>query len=276
MKRTLVSIGIVLLLAFIILIIIGNRYVNDETVPVTELAQSGDRVLFVFAHPDDEIMVAGTAAGLNAKDIPTGIVYLTRGENGPTGGLVSQEKLGEERTKEVYSIKDILGLDYLKVFDYPDSHVEDVDTSKIKASLLACIQEFKPTVIVGFDETVGLYGHEDHRLAGLYLHEVLKETAPFNLKAYYMVTLPQPMIDLALKMSSIFRERYPKDPARGLPKADLAVNMWKCGSSKKKVLKAHKTQWEVIEDVQPYGMTIPSFLYYGIFDREYFHKVDLD
>jgi len=246
-------------------------------VPVKNIASIGDRVLFIFAHPDDEIMAAGTLAGFNAENIPTGLVYLTHGENGPTGGLVAQEELGEERLKEVKSIKSILGVEYLRVLHYPDNDIKNVQPESIKQSMLESIHEFEPTVVVGFDETVGLYGHEDHRLAGLYLHELLDELrnkSKLNfVKAYYMVTLPQPMIDLALKMSRIFKERYPRDPERGLPSANVASNIWKYGASKRRVLEAHKTQWEVITDVQPYGMSIHSILYYRIFDKEYYHRV---
>ncbi|HMB63974.1 MAG TPA: PIG-L family deacetylase [Eudoraea sp.] len=270
------NIALVILVLFISLLFIGNRYVNDASIPTQELAVIGDRVLFVFAHPDDKILVAGTLAKLNAKNIDTGIVYLTRREAGPTGGLVPKENLGEERTKEVNSIKAILGIDYLKVFDFPDSGIPGVHPERIKQSLLESVNEFKPTIAVGFDETVGAYGHEDHRLAGLYLHQLLDDSNIQSIKSYYMVTLPEPMIKLALKISKIFQEHYPKDPAKGLPEANIAVNMWKYGSYKRKVLEAHKTQWKIIEDVQPYGLKIHPYLYYRIFDREYYHKVALN
>lgn len=273
MKKKLRNIVIIILLLFFGVMFFGNRYVNDEDIPCHELASAGDRVLFVFAHPDDEITVAGTLAHLNSKNISTGIIYLTRGEKGPTGGIVLQEKLGEERTKEVNLIKTILGIDFFKIFDYPDSNVKGVSPELIKQSILDCIIEFKPTIVVGFDETVGLYGHEDHRLAGLYLHELLNESDSLTVKEHYMVTLPKPMIELALKMSKIFKDRYPKDPKKGLPEAHIAVKMQKYGSYKRKVLEAHKTQWEIINDVQPYGMKIHPSLYYRIFDREYYHRV---
>ena len=275
MIKRLMKIALVILVLIISLLFIGNRYVNDESIPTKEIAIMGDRVLFVFAHPDDEILVAGTLAKLNSKNINTGIVYLTRGEAGPTGGFVPKENLGEERTKEVNSIKSILGVDYLKVLDFPDSGIPSVNPDRIKQSLLENINEFKPTIVVGFDETVGAYGHEDHRLAGLYLHQLLDKANIQSIRNYYMVTLPKPMINLALKISKIFQERYPKNPEKGLPEAHIAVKMWEFGTFKRKVLEAHKTQWEVIEDVQPYGMRIHPYLYYRIFDREYYHKVAL-
>ena len=274
MVKILLIIAIVILVLLLGAGLMANRYVNDRTIPVNEIANKGDRVLVVFAHPDDEITVAGTLAKLNAKNIPTGVVYLTRGEAGPTGGIVPQEKLGEERAKELRFLKPILGIGYLKIFDYPDSDIKNVQPDEIKKSILDCIAEFKPTIMIGFDETVGLYGHEDHRLAGLYLHELLENNDDLNIARHYMVTLPAPMIKLALKMSAMFKERYPKEPEKGLPAPDVAVDISKFGKFKRSVLEAHKTQREILEDVQPYGMSIPPSIYYRVFDREYFHLVD--
>jgi LmbE family N-acetylglucosaminyl deacetylase len=275
MKKTVLLLIVLTALLLISFILAANFYLNDRSVAITELAEPGDRVLAVFAHPDDEIMISGTLAKLDSMNITTGLVYLTRGEAGPTGGLVPQDQLGQARLEEVRAVKDILGVDFMRVFDFPDSGISEVPAQSIKLALLRAIEEFKPTVVIGFDQTIGLYGHEDHRLAGLYLHQLLKQNKPEFVQGYYMVTLPRPLIELALKMSSMFSERYAKDPAKGLPQADVAVKMWTFAPFKQRVLRAHKTQWEVIDDVQPYGTVTPAYLYYGIFDREYYHRVTL-
>lgn len=269
-RKLLIAVCTILIL-FICLVYIGNRYVNDQTIPIIELATAKDRVLFVFAHPDDEITVAGTLAALNANDVATGLVYLTHGEKGPTGGLVSQHQLGVERAREAHTVKTVLGIDYLKIMDFPDSNIKGVEPDSIKQSLLKCFNEFKPTIAIGFDKTVGLYGHEDHRLAGLYVHQILRQLN--YVQQYYMVTLPDPLINLALKISDAFKNNYPKEKGQGLPLANVAVNIWKFGPAKRKVLEAHKTQWQVINDVQPFGMAVNPYLYYKIFDREYYHRV---
>lgn len=267
---------IAVIVLILVLVFAANRYINDEAIPKGNLAKQGDRVLFIFAHPDDEMTVAGTMTNLKAQGAEIGLVYLTRGEAGSTGGLVERSELGQSRTKEVEQVRDILRVDYFKIFDYPDSGIPGADTVAIKTTILNCIDEFQPTVIVGFDETVGLYGHEDHRLAGLYLHELLIDEPRSFVRDYYMVTLPQSVIDLALKMSPPFQNRYPKDEGRGLPPPTLAVTIAKAGSNKRKVLEAHKTQWQTVKDVFPFGTSIPPFIYFRVFDREYYHKVSLE
>jgi len=273
--KILLSILTLVIFLFIAFLLIANNTLNDKNVPITDLAEPGDRVLAVFAHPDDEVIVSGTLAKLNANNIETGLVYLTRGEAGPTGGLVPQEQLGQTRTKEVYTIKNILGVDYMKVFDFPDGGVGDVPKDDVKKSLLGVIEEFKPTIVIGFDETIGFYGHEDHRLSGVYLHQLLDEIKPDYLKSYYMVTLPKPLINEALKTSNMFRERYAKSPKNGLPSADVAVKVWRFSPEKRKVLEAHKTQKVIFDDLQPYVMNTPTYLYHFVLDREYYHRVPL-
>lgn len=239
-----------LFLLLLILLMAGRSYVNDGNVPEGTLAQKGDRVLFVFAHPDDEMAVAGTIAMLHEEEIPISILCLTRGEAGQTGGLVPKEQLGAERTKELHEVKDILGVDELVMLNFPDSALKKIAPNRIKRAIKKQINSFEPTVIVGSDKTVGLYGHDDHQLAGLHLFDLLKAMNYSKLKSYYMVSLPQSMIDLALDISPTFKERYPKDPALGLPEANIAVEISAYGSVKRKAMEAHRTQRQVISTLR--------------------------
>ena len=92
------------LLLLLSAIIIGlNLYVNDYSVPKRKEefdVRSPHTALAVFAHPDDEVMVAGTISRLK-KHGKVYALYLTHGEDGPTGGLVEQSKLGEFRKIEL-------------------------------------------------------------------------------------------------------------------------------------------------------------------------------
>jgi len=99
--------------------------------------------------------------------------------------------------------------------------------------------------------------------------EMEKEDSP--VKRLYFATLPKPMIDLALKLSPTFKERYPRD--KGLPEPTIAFPMASEASARKQVLLAHETQWKTVASVQPYHDKVPSWIYYRIFDREYYHLV---
>jgi N-acetylglucosamine malate deacetylase 2 len=91
------------------------------------------------------------------------------------------------------------------------------------------------------------------------------------------MTLPQPMIDTVLKIST-FMERYLKNPEDRLPQPTVAIKMASEAKEKSKVVGANKTQWQVTGDVQPLPLhdKIPYWIYYRIFDREYFAEVELN
>lgn len=277
---TLLSVVAMLAIVLVGVITYANFYVNDEDVEVsTNLLPdtSPKRIMAIFAHPDDEIMVAGTFHKLNKDaNVTSVLAAFTRGEAGPTGGLVSQENLGEERTKELNNVAKILDVDHLEIFDYPDGGLKDTDPEKIKATIRELIETYKPTTVITYDDVVGLYGHPDHVLMSKLTKEVVKEetaTGNSSIKRLYMVTLPKPMIDLALKLSPTFQERYPSEG--GLPEPTIAFPMASEAKERKQVLLAHKTQWEVVGSVQPYHDKMPSWVYYRIFDREYYHLVDI-
>ena len=91
------------------------------------------------------------------------------------------------------------------------------------------------------------------------------------VRRLYPTTLPAPMIAIARRYIAAFRNHYPTDPARGLPAPTVAIDVEDEGAAKRAVLDAHTSQVKVIDDVQPYGRKLPPWLYYAIFDREYFN-----
>ena len=94
--------------------------------------------------------------------------------------------------------------------------------------------------------------------------------AGFPVRRLYQATLPTSMVKLALKLVDAFRTRYPKDPAQGLPAPDVAIRIPSQAASKRAVLDAHTTQVKIIADVQPGYDKVPAWLYYRLFNREYY------
>lgn len=50
----------------------------------------------------------------------------------------------------------------------------------------------------------------------------------------------------------------------------VAVNIVAQGRRKRRLLDIHASQAKAIADVQPYADRVPHWLYYRLFDREYF------
>ena len=289
---------IITIIAFIILIISTLWYfksqIQDNSVPQTETLipeTLPKKALAIFAHPDDEITIIGTMRLLKQQGVETSICYMTRGEAGLNGSIIDVSKikeladtslnklkksLGQRRTKEVDNIAEILELNHHEMFDFPDSGTSNVPMDSLKKVVRALIQKYQPSVLFTLDDKVGLYGHPDHRNVSRAVLEVFQENKNkpnFSPKKLYQVTLPKQMIAFALKMADGFRKNYPKDPSKGLPQADVCVNITPFGTYKRNAMLAHVSQRPTFDDMQPGFSTIPTSIYFRVFDREYFHII---
>lgn len=279
MERLLKLAGIAILLAGLLLIaalLFIRSYLQDEQVQQTQalvpstLPQSA---MFIFPHPDDEITVAGTMSKLASQGVETTLICLTKGEQGATGGLVEAARLAEARATELKEAAAILQVDHLEILDFPDGKIAEVDSDLIKGVIQRLILKYRPSVVVTYDNRIGFYGHPDHRLTGQYVYEVVEENSngtDFPVKRVYFVTLSAGMIAAAMKISPTFQQRYPEEPQRGLPAPDLAVDITAQGAAKRAAMLAHQTQWRIFAELQPLYDVLPGWIYYRVFDREYY------
>ncbi len=136
---------------------------------------STKRLLGVFAHPDDEGMIGGALLQYSTAGVETGLIYATRGEVGEIAdpALATPENLGVVREQEMRAAAKALHVHKLWFLDYRDSGMagtsENQDARAFTrihmadavGKLVAIIREFRPQVIVTFDES-GAYGHPDH------------------------------------------------------------------------------------------------------------------
>ncbi|MEV4413541.1 PIG-L deacetylase family protein [Catellatospora sp. NPDC049609] len=256
-----------------------NRYVNDTGVPLTDsLFPEGapKKLLAVFAHPDDEITVAGSLRRMSEEpDSEITIAYLTRGEaaNVPKTSL---SDLAERRTVEANDAGRVLGADNVELFDLPDSGLPAADATGARGIVSDLIDKYRPSVVVSFDDRVGFYGHPDHEQVGVWVKGVLgdrRHEPLFPVKHFYQATLPDSMISVAKELSPTFRDMYPADPAQGLPKPTVAMAVDSVGGEKRAALDAHASQVTVLQAVQPGYDKLPSWIYFRILSREYFTKV---
>jgi LmbE family N-acetylglucosaminyl deacetylase len=80
-------------------------------------------LLAVFAHPDDESLVAGgTLKACSESGLTTIVICLTLGEQGAITepNLATRETLGTVRECELRAACETLGVTAVECFDYPD------------------------------------------------------------------------------------------------------------------------------------------------------------
>jgi len=269
-----------LMLLIAALIFYLRARLQDASVPVIKSllpANVPQRVMCIFPHPDDEIVVAGTLLLLEQQKIETILVTLTHGEKGPTGGKVAPEELGNLRIQELQKSASILGIDHQELFKFPDGGIEFFSPMVLKQTILEVIAKYQPSLIITYDEKKGLYGHPDHRLSALFVHEIVKEHQDdpgFPVKAVYAVTVPKNMLEVAMSISPVVREAFRGDAGSLLPLPDFAIRIWRYAKMKSRALHAHWSQHGVMSQFFPFHDRFPTWLYFFVFDREYFAKVD--
>lgn len=133
------------------------------------------RLLGIFPHPDDEGTMSGALLAYGQADVETGLICITRGEVGEISdpALATPETLGVVREGEMRAAAELLGVRNLWILGYRDSGMAgtadnqnpqalvQANPAEVVGKLVAVIREFRPQVVVTFDETGG-YGHPDH------------------------------------------------------------------------------------------------------------------
>ena len=164
-------------------------------------------VLAVFAHPDDESLLAGGAlASCAAAGSRVAIVSMTRGERGPSQHATSggQSSLAETREAELLAAASALGASSAECLDYPDGELADVDEQQAASALAAVLVRERPETVISFSDE-GLYWHPDHLAVSRFVTAAIEllgnDTAPSWL---YGATWPEGHAD---RMVSLARGR---------------------------------------------------------------------
>jgi LmbE family N-acetylglucosaminyl deacetylase len=134
-------------------------------------------VVAVFAHPDDEsVLAGGTLAACAAAGLSTGVVSMTRGELGGSGAV---------REAELREAGRALGVDWTECMGYPDAELPWVEDAEAIASLSERLQRSRPEAVITFGGE-GLYWHPDH----VAVHRLVTAASAGLDARLYFATLP--------------------------------------------------------------------------------------
>ena len=181
---------------------------------------STKRLLGVFAHPDDEGTMSGALLQYNTLGVETGLVCATRGEVGEIAdpALATPENLGQVREGEMRAAAEVLGVHNLWFLDYRDSGMAgtpqnanphafaQVRAAEAVGKLVAIIRQFRPQVLVTFDETGG-YGHPDH--IAIYRHT----TSAFHAAAD---GVQYPELGPAYSVAKLYYTAFPRSAVQAM------------------------------------------------------------
>src|SRR6266581_277969 len=110
------------------------------------------RLLWVLANPDDESLGTGGAlAKCAAEGMGTYLVTATSGERGRFGDSTESpgpEIVGQARRAELLAAATELGLREIKLLDYPDGGLDQVDRAEATEKIVGHLRRVKHQVVI--------------------------------------------------------------------------------------------------------------------------------
>ncbi len=221
------------------------------------------KLLLVFAHPDDESFACG---GTIPKYIEAGwevdILCATRGEAGQAGSLgeLTPEKLGEARQKELEKAATLLGIHSITFMGYRDGKLSSETPGELEDKIHQKMLELVPDCVITMD-TSGISNHPDHiklcfattyafQQYAEWVEDQLRdqEDAEAALPKLYYACMPESVALYLKKKKSIPEESFGK-PWRGTPDKFITtvIDISEFASLKKKALALHVSQQEELQ-----------------------------
>ena len=145
----------------------------------------GRTLLAIFAHPDDEVLVAPLLSAYARRGTRVHLVIVTDGEKGVSAhaGIPAGPKLAQIRADEARCSCRALGIDAPTLLGFKDGELGSIVTpawrhlGDVRLRIAKVLEEFRPDAIVTFGPDGG-YGHPDHRLVGALVTELVEGAAP--------------------------------------------------------------------------------------------------
>lgn len=164
-------------------------------------AQTRAPIVAVFAHPDDERVVAPLLSRLARQGRTTHLVIATDGSQGVRdfAHVPAGPALAAARAKEARCAADRLGVRQLHMLGLPDGGLASFEVlGKLRSALVAIIDSVRPAAIITFGPEGGT-GHPDHRLVGDVASQIVQGDARYaNIDLLY-ASLPTERLRTAPK-----------------------------------------------------------------------------
>lgn len=194
------------------------------------------RLVAVFAHPDDEILIAGFLVEAAQRGLDVRTVYLTSGDAGKdrSGRGLAKDALRAERERELATALARLSLPAPLLLRFPDGEVW-ARRAGVRPVLARTLRELAPRVLVTFGPD-GVTGHGDHVAAGALALEAFDATGQGD-EAWTFAVSTRRVAGLAGRLTQF--PVLPVDPRR----IDLTADVSAVAAVRVASMKAHHTQF---------------------------------
>lgn len=232
-----------------------------ETVDSVTETLNAQRIVLVFAHPDDEITATELISRAVAEGAFVATITATRGEAGTQyPEIVAQEYLGLVREGELRQHGFVLGLDEQIVLGLPDGGVpEAISDAALAARVLEELERLEPQAVVTFHPPSGVSLHPDHMAMGRAALAATQQYASRNGEAVTLVYT----LNSRPGSRRFGGERYAR-VADLQPDPDFALDV--DASLKTRAWRIHASQADYLRETTG----VPAWLLYRMWTQEYY------
>jgi LmbE family N-acetylglucosaminyl deacetylase len=152
--------------------------------PSASPAEAPRTLLAVFAHPDDETLVAPLLAAYARRGVRVQLAIVTDGEKGTQAhaAIPAGPELAKVRAEEARCSCRALGIEPPILLGFKDGELGKqsrppwVPLAEVQAELAKLFERVRPDAVITFGPE-GAYGHPDHRLVGAVVTQLVQAGA---------------------------------------------------------------------------------------------------
>lgn len=265
-----------------------------EIYPADNYLQAADNktALIIVAHDDDMVGSSGTMTmlckdGWNIREM---CFY-------QQGGLYHEKdsiknpirKIDLKRVAEIQGLTGIDPVDFNFRNDMQTEKAympmpyskfpENYKTDALMGYIGDYIKQYKPSVVFTLDNMMGGYGNPDHVVMSQMVMNycrIHKQDAGFSVKKIYQAVFPPSLAQRVLEKMPVYMEAKKVYGCDGMPLPDVQFDISAYAQEKKTAMLAYTTEQNSLQKIWPYYQWYPAWLYFRIFNRDFFRVVDVE
>ncbi|MFA9388862.1 MAG: PIG-L deacetylase family protein [Prolixibacteraceae bacterium] len=195
---------LILIIGVIITLFSCNK--NKPTKPESNLLLSNNEktLMVVFAHPDDEIVIAPILSKYAKEGVNIYLVIVTDGSKGVTAhaNIPAGDSLAKVRAQEALCVTKTLGIHPPIFLNYIDGDLAlNENIYSLDDKIDSLFIKYQPNVVITFGPG-GEYGHPDHRIVSSIVTEVFQREASDTLQQLLYYAFPSESRTEGLKLNT--------------------------------------------------------------------------
>jgi N-acetylglucosamine malate deacetylase 2 len=252
-------------------------------------SEKNKKALIITAHDDDAFAMIGTVSKL----ISDGWEVRHLCFNSQWGGEEKDKLYTEIAKKQGLAGVEFLNIKYRNQQDsssYMPIKVEKFgavfNRQAVYNALVEKIEQFAPSVVFSLDDQIGGYGHPDHVFISKLVVDYFKENKNKNsvtIRRIYQGVYPPSMAEAinvkeslhnwsTVKPYVVAKEVY---QVEGMPNPTTEINIYDWAKEKKTYMESFpQKDLRNIKKFAPAFHFYPYWLYFSIFDKEYFRVIE--